>query len=83
MTPTWGESRSRKRKYRWYIHIKDTYVVCKYVKKTLFGVGFIVHTPTSGEKGPVFKVRARRYHNNRHNYTPYTHIYSYDAYIMT
>jgi hypothetical protein len=25
-------------------HIKDTYIVCKYVKKTVFGVGFMVFT---------------------------------------
>jgi hypothetical protein len=30
--------------------IKDTYVVCKYVKKTVFGVGFITCS-RSGEPG--------------------------------
>jgi hypothetical protein len=33
---------------RRYIHIKDTYVVCKYVKKTVFGViPYLKYTNTS------------------------------------
>jgi hypothetical protein len=31
-------------------HIKDTYIVCKYVKKTVLELGFIVHTPDCGEE---------------------------------
>jgi hypothetical protein len=43
-------------------------------------VGVICHTPYRPE---VVHTVCNMYHNNRHNYTPYTaytHIYSYDAY---
>jgi hypothetical protein len=50
-----------------YVYVYVTYVVCKYVKKTLLELGYMYVYPTCMCVGGTVWMWGRMYHNNRHN----------------